>query len=234
VSWILSKAKKTILISVSIKSLQDLFEIVDKAGNCLSDKRSEFPSAKNISKRRYCRYFSIFLGRLTCVFAPSKGISVALLIHLRKHVTLLLISWCRSVTVILHLVNQFSIKHLFKETSRFRNRDTWRIIDIHQTLHYVGVTIRLVDYSFCKVSPNKHLKALSFHMFHDGISPKIVSWLLPHQTIFQPADILSEDLRYVMLQPLLFWWAHNLDNWHKSDQKGLSAFTIKGIERIET
>ncbi len=137
----------------------------------------------------------------------------------------------RSVTGIIHLANQtpidwFSKKQATVETaahgSEFIAARTCveQIIDIRNTLRYLGVPIRDKSYMFgdnksvVDSSTRLHAKlhkrhtALSFHRVREAIASGFVSFHhLPGP--MNPADILSKHWGYVdvwkLLRPLLFW-----------------------------
>jgi hypothetical protein len=137
----------------------------------------------------------------------------------------------RSVTGILHFMNQtpmdwYSKKQGSVETatygSEFMASRTCveQVIDLRNTLRYLGVPIRPKSYMFgdneavvnssTKFDAKLHKRhtALSFHRVREAIAAKIIRY---HHLAgeFNPADILSKHWAYgnvwKLLQPLLFW-----------------------------
>ena len=137
----------------------------------------------------------------------------------------------KSVTGILHLLNQtpidwYSKKQAMAETatygSEFVAAQTCieQIVDLHCTLHYLGVHIHHKSYMFgdnktvvdSSTIPHSRLHKrhtiLSFHCVCEAIASGMVAFHYLPGTI-NPADILSKHWGYTqiwnMLQPLLFW-----------------------------
>ena len=137
----------------------------------------------------------------------------------------------RSVTGILHLLNQtpmdwFTKKQATVETATYGSEFVAaricveQIIDLRNTLRYLGVPINAKSYMFgdnksvvdsaSKVQAKLHKRhtALSFHCVREAIASGMVTFHhIPGQ--HNPADILSKHWAYAdvwkLLQPLLFW-----------------------------
>ena len=137
----------------------------------------------------------------------------------------------RSVTGILHLLNAtpidwFSKKQATVETATYGSEFVAartcveQIIDLRNTLRYLGVPIQGCSYMFgdnesvVNSSSIPHAKlhkrhtALSFHRVREAIAAKYIGFhYLPGST--NPADVLSKHWAYAdiwnMLQCLLFW-----------------------------
>jgi len=143
----------------------------------------------------------------------------------------------RSVTGILHLVNQtpidwFSKKQATVETATYGSEFVAartcveQIIDLRTTLRYLGVPISKKSYLFgdnesvVNSSTNPHGKlhkrhtALSYHRVREAIaSGMIMFYHIPGSS--NPADILSKHWGYQqvwnLLKPLLFWSGDTAD-----------------------
>lgn len=137
----------------------------------------------------------------------------------------------RSVTGILHLLNQtpmdwFTKKQATVETATYGSEFVAarncveQIIDLRNTLRYLGVPIETKSYMFgdnksvvdsaSKVQAKLHKRhtALSFHRVREAIASGIIMFHhIPGNQ--NPADILSKHWAYAdvwkLLQPLLFW-----------------------------
>ena len=143
----------------------------------------------------------------------------------------------RSVTGILHLLNQtpiewFSKKQNTVETATYASEFVAaricveQIIDLRILLRYLGVPIRNKSYMFgdnrsvidsSNIPQSKLHKrhiALSFHRVREAIASKFVGFYFIKGTS-NPADILSKHWGYAqiwtMLQPLLFWQGDTFD-----------------------
>ena len=143
----------------------------------------------------------------------------------------------RSVTGILHLINKtpidwFSKKQATMETATYGSEFVAartcveQIIDLRNTLRYLGVPIREHSYMFgdnesvVNSATRPHAKlhkrhtALSFHRVREAIAAKLVVFYhLPGES--NPADILSKHWGYQqvakLLRPLMFWKGDTLD-----------------------
>ena len=137
----------------------------------------------------------------------------------------------RSVTGILHLLNQtpldwFTKKQATVETATYGSEFVAaricveQIIDLRNTLRYLGVPINARSYMFgdnksvvdsastVQAKLHKRHTALSFHRVREAIASGMVTFHhIPGQQ--NPADILSKHWAYAdvwkLLQPLLFW-----------------------------
>ena len=137
----------------------------------------------------------------------------------------------RSVTGILHLINQMPIDWFSKKQptaatatygSEFIAARTCveQIIDLQNTLRYLGVLIMGSSYMFgdnesvvntsMKIDAKLHKRhnALSFHRVRESIAAGVCNFFfLPGE--FNPPDILSKHWSYncvwEQLRPLLFW-----------------------------
>jgi hypothetical protein len=157
----------------------------------------------------------------------------------------------RSVTGILHLLNKtpidwFSKKQATVETATYGSEFVAartcveQIIDLRNTLRYLGVPIRERSYMFgdnqsvVNSSTQVHAKLhkrhnmLSFHRVREAIASKMVGYHFVPGNI-NPADILSKhwgyDQVWSLLQPLLFWKGDTADIQGKQpsdnhDEKG--------------
>ena len=145
-----------------------------------------------------------------------------------------------SVTGILHLINQtpidwYSKKQATIETATYGSEFVAartcveQIIDLRNTLHYLGVPVReksrmfgdnksVVD-SATRIDAKLHKRhtALSFHRVREAIASGFVGFYHIKGTT-NPADILSKHWGYSdvwkLLRPLLFWQGDtaNIDN----------------------
>ena len=143
----------------------------------------------------------------------------------------------RSVTGILHLINQtpidwFSKKQATAETATYGSEFiaartcVEQIIDLRNTLRYLGVPIMGSSYMFgdnesvvnssMKIDAKLHKRhnALSFHRVRESIAAGVCNFFfLPGE--FNPADILSKHWSYScvweQLRPLLFWHGDTAD-----------------------
>ena len=143
----------------------------------------------------------------------------------------------RSVTGILHFVNAtpidwFSKRQSTVETATYGSEFVAartcveQIIDLRNTLRYLGVPIRGMSWMFgdnesvVNSSTQPHAKlhkrhtALSFHRVREAIAAGIVGFFhIPGDS--NPADILSKHWGYQqvwqLLQPLLFWQGDTMD-----------------------
>ena len=138
----------------------------------------------------------------------------------------------RSVTGILHLINQtpidaFTKKQATVETATYGSEFiaartcVEQIIDLRNTLRYLGVPIRGTSFMFgdnesvvgSSTRPEARLHkqhtALSFHKVQEVIASKVVTFLyIPGSQ--NPADLLSKHWGHAqvwkhLLKPLLFW-----------------------------
>ena len=137
----------------------------------------------------------------------------------------------RSVTGMLHLLNQtpldwFSKKQATVETATYGSEFlaartcVEQIIDLRNTLRYLGVPVRSKSYMFgdnesvvdssnrLHAKLHKRHNALSFHRVREAIASGFVTFThLPGSE--NPADILSKHWGYSdiwsTLKPLLFW-----------------------------
>jgi hypothetical protein len=137
----------------------------------------------------------------------------------------------RSVTGILHLLNKtpiewFSKKQATVETATYGSEFVAtrtcveQIIDLRNTLRYLGVPIRERSYMFgdnqsvVNSSTQVHAKLhkrhnmLSFHRVREAVASNMLTYhFIPGN--LNPADILSKhwgyDQVWKLLQPLLFW-----------------------------
>jgi hypothetical protein len=160
----------------------------------------------------------------------------------------------RSVTGILHLLNTtpidwFSKKQATVETATFGSEFVAartcveQIIDLRNTLRYLGVPIRERSYMFgdnqsvVNSSTQVHAKLhkrhnmLSFHRVREAIASKVVAYHFVPGNI-NPANILSKHWSYdqvwSLLQPLLFWKGDTTANIGKRPQDDHDA---KGSDR---
>lgn len=143
----------------------------------------------------------------------------------------------RSVTGILHLINQTPIEWYAKkqatvETATYGSEFVAartaieQIIDMRNTLQYLGVPVRGKSYLFgdnesvvgssIRIDAKLHKRhsALSFHRVREAIAAGIVIFThLPGEN--NPADILSKHWGYAQIWPLLrvllFWWGDTQD-----------------------
>ena len=151
----------------------------------------------------------------------------------------------RSVTGILHLFNKtpmdwYSKKQSTVETATYGSEFvaaktcTEQIIEIRNTLRYLGVPIRSKCYMFgdnesvVNSASMPHAKLhkrhvyLAFHRVREAIAAGILTYrYLPGKD--NPADILSKHWGYQqvwsLLQPLLFWQGNTLDLVDKEDSR---------------
>ena len=151
----------------------------------------------------------------------------------------------RSVTGILHFVNAtpidwFSKRQATVETATYGSEFVAartcveQIIDLRNTLRYLGVPIRGMSWMFgdnesvVNSSAQPHAKlhkrhtALSFHRVREAIAAGIVGFFhIPGDS--NPADVLSKHWGYQqvwqLLQPLLFWQGDtsDIDNYGPGD-----------------
>ena len=137
----------------------------------------------------------------------------------------------RSVTGILHLVNKTPVDWFCKKQATVEiatygseyvaaRTCVEQIIDLRDTLRYLGVPIRKKSYMFgdnksvvdSSTSPHSKLhkrhNALAFHRVREAIAAKIIGFYHIGGNA-NPADILSKHWGYTqvwqVLQPLLFW-----------------------------
>ena len=143
----------------------------------------------------------------------------------------------RSVTSILHMLNAtpidwYSKKQATVETATYGSEFVAartcveQVIDLHITLHYLGVPIKEKSYMFgdnksvvnssTKLFAKLHKRhtALSFHHVREAIASRYVDFIyLPGKD--NPADIMSKHWSYAsvwtLLQPLLFWIGDTAD-----------------------
>ena len=143
----------------------------------------------------------------------------------------------RSVTGILHLVNKtpvdwYSKKQATVETTTYGSEFVAgrtcveQVLDLRNTLHYLGVPIRDKSYMFgdnksiVDSSTVPHFKlhkrhtALSFHRVREAIAAKIIAFYHINGDK-NPADILSKHWGHSqiwpLLKPLLFWPGDTMD-----------------------
>ena len=152
----------------------------------------------------------------------------------------------RSVTGILHLINKcpidwYSKKQSTVETATFGSESsaartaTEQVIDLRNTLRYLGVPVRESSYMFgdnktvVDSSTIPHAKLhkrhtmLSFHRVREAVASGMLKFhYLPGE--LNPADILSKHWGYQqiwrLLKPLLFWAGDTRDLF---DEKNFSA-----------
>jgi hypothetical protein len=155
----------------------------------------------------------------------------------------------RSVTGILHLVNQFPVEWYSKkqatvETATYGSEFVAartcveQVIDLRNTLRYLGVPIREQSYMFgdnksvTDSSSQVHAKLhkrhnmLSFHRVREAIASGVIKFnFIPGE--LNPSDILSKHWGYNqvwnLLRTLLFWKGDTLDiedRKHDHDEKG--------------
>jgi hypothetical protein len=155
------------------------------------------------------------------------------------------------VTGILHLVNKmpidwYSKKQATVQTATYGSEFTAartcieHIVDIRNTLRYLGVPIRDKSFMFgdnesvinssiqVHAKLHKRHNLLSFHQVREAVASKVVVFhFIPGSS--NPADILSKhwgyDQVWRLLQPLLYWQGDTLDTLredhpNKSDEKG--------------
>jgi hypothetical protein len=143
----------------------------------------------------------------------------------------------RSVTGILHFLNKtpidwYSKKQATVETATYGSEFvaartcTEQVIDLRNTLRYLGVPIREKSYMFgdnksvvdSSTLPhsklNKRHTALSFHRVREAIAAGIIGfYFIPGEA--NPADILTKHWGYQqiwkVLKPLLFWLGDTAD-----------------------
>jgi hypothetical protein len=155
----------------------------------------------------------------------------------------------RSVTGILHLVNQapidwYSKKQATVETATYGSEFVAartcveQIIDLRNTLRYLGVPIREQSYMFgdnksvVDSSTQVHAKLhkrhnmLSFHRVREAVASGMIMFSFIAGEL-NPADIVSKHWGYVQiwgqLRTLLFWKGDTMDigdRKHNHDEKG--------------
>jgi hypothetical protein len=137
----------------------------------------------------------------------------------------------RSVTGILHLVNQtpidwFSKKQATVETATYGSKFVAahtcveQAVDLRTTFRYLGVPVRQKSYMFgdnqsvveslTKIRANLHKRhnTLSFHRVREAIASGMISFFhIPG--VRNPSDVLSKHWAYAdvwkTMQPLMFW-----------------------------
>jgi hypothetical protein len=137
----------------------------------------------------------------------------------------------RSVTGVLHLVNQMPVEWFSKaqstvETATYGSEFTAarvavdQIIDLRLTLRYLGVPLKKTSFLFgdneavwkSSAFPHSSLKkrhnALSFHRVREAIAAGVIGFFKIDGAL-NPADVLTKHLGYPtawpLLKPLLFW-----------------------------
>jgi hypothetical protein len=161
----------------------------------------------------------------------------------------------RSVTGILHLVNKTPIEWYSKKQptvqtatygSEFMASRTCveQVIDLRNTLRYLGVLIRQTYYMFgdnqsvvnsstqVYAKLHKRHNILSFSQVRKAVAAKIVAYhFIPGSA--NPADILSKhwgyDQVWHLLQPILFWHGDTASIPNKADPVSCDA---KGSDKI--
>jgi hypothetical protein len=161
----------------------------------------------------------------------------------------------RSVTGILHLVNKtpidwFSKKQAMVETATYGSEFIAarscieQIVDLHNTLRYLGVPIRAKSFMFgdnqsvvtssttVNAKLHKRHNMLSFHRVREAIASNMVAYhFIPGQD--NPADVLSKhwgyDQVWRLLQPLLFWQG-DTSNLH--DKQVVDTHDEKGSDKV--
>ena len=143
----------------------------------------------------------------------------------------------RSVTGILHLMNKtpnkwYSKKQATVETATYGSKFIAartcvdQIIDLHTSLHYLGVPVHDTSYVFgdnktvCDSATIPHAKlhkchnALSFHRVHEAVAAKFVA-IYHLNGEYNPADIMTKHWGYQqiwrLLQPFLFYQGDTAD-----------------------
>ena len=162
----------------------------------------------------------------------------------------------RSVTGILHFCNKtpvdwYSKKQSTVETATYGSEYvsartcTEQIIDLRNTLRYLGVPLRKKSFMFgdnrsvADSSMTPHAKihkrhvALSFHRVREAIAAKIVAYyFIPGE--INPADILSKHWGYQqiwsVLQPLMFWKGDAAELLNKTNSSSRKRGVIKSEE----
>ena len=154
----------------------------------------------------------------------------------------------------MHFVNKtpvdwYSKKQSTVETATYGSEYTSartcveQILDLRNTLRYLGVPVRLKSYMFgdnrsvVDSSMTPHAKihkrhvALSFHRVREAIAANIIDYFFIPGEI-NPADILSKHWGYqqtwTMLQPLLFWAGDTAELLEKDK----STSNKRGVSRL--